>query len=110
MLKHPIGKQDQAAVSYGGFNSFSFISNGSVQIQSHSAQDKFKKMGLSIAHYDMRFAKPLDNDLLQSIFRKFDKIITVEDGCLQGGFGSAILEFMGDHNLIANVVRLGIPD
>jgi len=44
VLKHPIGKQDQAAVSYGGFNSFSFISNGSVQIQSHSAQDKFKKM------------------------------------------------------------------
>ena len=74
------------------------------------AQEDFKKMGLSIAHYDMRFAKPLDKDLLQTIFQKFDKNITVEDGCLQGGFGSAILEFTGDNNLKAEVIRLGIPD
>ena len=74
------------------------------------AQEDFKKMGLSIAHYDMRFAKPLDKDLLQTIFQKFDKIITVEDGCLQGGFSSAILEFTGDNNLKAEVIRLGIPD
>ena len=74
------------------------------------AQEDFRKMGLSIAHYDMRFAKPLDEDLLQTVFKKFDKIITIEDGCLQGGFGSAILEFMADNNLTAKVVRLGIPD
>jgi len=73
-------------------------------------QEDFKKMGLSIAHYDMRFAKPLDEDLLHIIFQKFDKIISVEDGCLQGGFGSAILEFMGDNNCKAEVIRLGIPD
>jgi len=74
------------------------------------AQEDFRKIGLSIAHYDMRFAKPLDEDLLQTVFKKFDKIITIEDGCLQGGFGSAILEFMADNNLTKKVVRLGIPD
>jgi 1-deoxy-D-xylulose-5-phosphate synthase len=62
------------------------------------------------AHYDMRFAKPLDEELLHNIFKKFNKIITVEDGCLMGGFGSAILEFMSDHNYTAKIVRLGIPD
>ena len=72
--------------------------------------DDFNQMGLSIAHYDMRFAKPLDKDLLHTIFQNFDKVITVEDGCIQGGFGSAILEFMADNNHKAEVVRLGIPD
>jgi 1-deoxy-D-xylulose-5-phosphate synthase len=65
---------------------------------------------LTPAHYDMRFVKPLDEELLHKIFNKFKKIITVEDGCLMGGFGSAILEFMADHNYSAKVVRLGIPD
>lgn len=68
------------------------------------------KKGLNPAHYDMRFVKPLDTKLLHEIFQKFDKVITVEDGCLQGGFGSAILEFMADHQYRAQVVRLGIPD
>lgn len=62
------------------------------------------------AHFDMRFAKPLDAEMLSNIFSRFDKIITLEDGCLQGGFGSAILEFMADYNHHAKVVRLGIPD
>ena len=48
--------------------------------------------------------------MLYEIFRKYDKIVTVEDGCLQGGFGSAVLEFMADHNYHAQVRRLGIPD
>ncbi len=65
---------------------------------------------LSPAHYDMRFAKPLDEELLHKIFKKFKKIITVEDGCLMGGFGSAVLEFMADNNYSAKIVRLGIPD
>ena len=75
-----------------------------------SAQEDFAQTGLSIAHYDMRFVKPIDEDLLHNIFRKFDKVITLEDACLQGGFGSAVLEFMGDNNYKAEVVRLGIPD
>jgi 1-deoxy-D-xylulose-5-phosphate synthase len=62
------------------------------------------------AHYDLRFVKPLDEALLHDVFKKFKKIITVEDGCLEGGMGSAILEFMADNNYHANVTRLGIPD
>jgi 1-deoxy-D-xylulose-5-phosphate synthase len=66
--------------------------------------------GFSPAHYDMRFAKPLDAQLLHEVFSRFKKIITVEDGCLQGGFGSAVTEFMVDHGYSATVIRLGIPD
>ncbi|HEY0668205.1 MAG TPA: 1-deoxy-D-xylulose-5-phosphate synthase [Sphingobacteriaceae bacterium] len=66
--------------------------------------------GLNPAHYDMRFVKPLDEELLHEVFRKFRKVITVEDGCLQGGLGSAVLEFMADNNYSAHVIRLGIPD
>ncbi|AKP51010.1 1-deoxy-D-xylulose-5-phosphate synthase [Cyclobacterium amurskyense] len=73
-------------------------------------KDKFKELGLSVAHYDMRFVKPLDESLLHEVFGKFDKVITVEDGCLMGGFGSAVLEWMMDHDYQAKVKRLGIPD
>ncbi len=66
--------------------------------------------GFYPAHYDMRFVKPLDEDMLHHIFRTFKKVITVEDGCIQGGFGSAILEFMADNNYDARVKRMGIPD
>jgi 1-deoxy-D-xylulose-5-phosphate synthase len=66
--------------------------------------------GLNPAHYDMRFVKPLDEELLHEVFSKFKKVITVEDGCLMGGFGSAVLEWMMDHGYQAQVKRLGIPD
>jgi 1-deoxy-D-xylulose-5-phosphate synthase len=66
--------------------------------------------GINPAHYDMRFVKPLDEALLHEVFGKFKKILTVEDGCLMGGMGSAVLEFMADHGYAAKVVRLGIPD
>jgi len=72
--------------------------------------DKLESEGLSVAHYDMRFVKPLDELLLHEIFGKFDKVVTVEDGCIQGGLGSAVLEFMADHGYQAQVKRLGIPD
>lgn len=68
------------------------------------------KDGVDVAHYDMRFVKPLDETMLHQIFNKFDRVITVEDGCLQGGFGSAVLEFMVDQGYNARVKRLGIPD
>jgi 1-deoxy-D-xylulose-5-phosphate synthase len=74
------------------------------------AIDALKGAGVSIAHYDMRFVKPLDTLLLHEVFSKFKKVITVEDGCLMGGFGSAVLEFMVDQKYQAEVVRLGIPD
>lgn len=66
--------------------------------------------GLNPAHYDMRFVKPLDEALLHEVFTKFDKVVTVEDGCVQGGFGTAVLEFMVDNGYTARVKRLGIPD
>jgi 1-deoxy-D-xylulose-5-phosphate synthase len=66
--------------------------------------------GLNPAHYDLRFVKPLDGELLIEIFERFDKIITVEDGCLQGGFGTAIAEWMLDHDYYSQIKRLGIPD
>lgn len=66
--------------------------------------------GLQPAHYDLRFVKPLDADLLHEVFSKYKKIITVEDGSIQGGFGSAILEFMAQNNYMAQVKMLGIPD
>jgi 1-deoxy-D-xylulose-5-phosphate synthase len=74
------------------------------------AIELLKDSGASVAHYDMRFVKPLDEQLLHEVFGKFDKVITVEDGCIMGGMGSAILEFMADHQYQAHVVRLGIPD
>ena len=69
-----------------------------------------KSDGLNPAHYDMRFVKPLDEKLLHEVFSKFDKIISVEDGTVLGGFGSAILEFMSQNNYTAQVKILGIPD
>lgn len=81
------------------------IGNYAVEACAH-----LEKQGISVAHYDMRFVKPIDEVMLHGIFAKFKKVITVEDGCIQGGFGSAVLEFMADHNYSANVRRLGIPD
>jgi 1-deoxy-D-xylulose-5-phosphate synthase len=66
--------------------------------------------GIHPAHYDLRFVKPLDAVMLHEVFKRYSNIITIEDGCLQGGMGSAILEFMADHHYKANVIRLGIPD
>jgi 1-deoxy-D-xylulose-5-phosphate synthase len=71
---------------------------------------KLENQGISIAHYDMRFAKPLDEDLLHQIAKRFDKIITIEDGTIVGGFGSAVIEFLNDNNYSAKVKRLGVPD
>lgn len=73
-------------------------------------KEMLEKSGLNPAHYDMRFVKPLDEELLHDIFRNFKKVITVEDGCVVGGFGSAVLEFMAANNYSAQVKILGIPD
>lgn len=69
-----------------------------------------EKENLSPAHYDLRFAKPLDETLLHEVFSRYKKIITVEDGTIVGGVGSAVLEFMADNGYQAQVRRLGIPD
>ena len=72
--------------------------------------EKLRQEKISVEHWDMRFVAPLDNEVLHSLFRRFDKIITVEDGFLKGGFGSAIIEFASDNGYKAKVKRLGIPD
>lgn len=69
-----------------------------------------KAEGLNPAHYDMRFAKPVDEELLHEVFSKFSKVITVEDGTVVGGFGSAVLEFMNANGYNAAVRIMGIPD
>ena len=69
-----------------------------------------KQTGKSIAHYDLRFLKPLDEAMLHEIGKRFSRIVTVEDGVLKGGMGSAILEFMSDNGYSPTVKRLGIPD
>lgn len=66
--------------------------------------------GKSIAHYDARFLKPLDEEMLREIGEKFTKVITIEDGTIEGGLGSAVLEFMSDNNYHPEVLRIGIPD
>ena len=66
--------------------------------------------GIDPAHYDIRFVKPIDEDLLHEVFQKYDKIVTVEDGTVVGGLGSAILEFMNANGYQSQVKILGIPD
>jgi 1-deoxy-D-xylulose-5-phosphate synthase len=86
------------------------LSIGHIGNYALKACQMLEQEGIYAAHYDMRFAKPLDEALLHTIFSRFSKIITVEDGCLMGGFGSAVLEFMADHDYQAQIKRLGIPD
>ena len=74
------------------------------------AAQHLTSLGVSFAHYDMRFVKPIDEIMLHEIFTKFKHIITIEDGCIMGGFGSAVIEFMVDQKYHSEVTRLGIPD
>ncbi len=91
-------------------NDAAIITIGHVGNFALEAISKLEKEGYKIALYDMRFVKPLDNMLLYEVFKKFDKVITIEDGTIIGGLGSAVLEFVSDNNYKAKVVRLGIPD
>jgi 1-deoxy-D-xylulose-5-phosphate synthase len=75
-----------------------------------AALRELQTLGFNPAHYDLRFAKPLDEPLLHEVFTSFDKVMTVEDGTIIGGFGSAILEFMARHGYQAKITLLGIPD
>ena len=75
-----------------------------------SAIRDLRSDGLNPGHYDMRFARPLDEELLHEICQRYPKLITVEDGCVEGGFGSAVLEFMAAHGYKNDVRMLGIPD
>ena len=83
---------------------------GPIGNEAAKAIAEVEKEGLSVAHYDMVFLKPLDEELMHAVMKRFNRILTVEDGSLKGGFGSAVLEFMADHGYSARVKRIGIPD
>jgi 1-deoxy-D-xylulose-5-phosphate synthase len=91
-------------------NDIAILTIGHIGNYAVKACQMLQEEGIEAAHYDMRFVKPLDEQLLHTVFSKFRKVITIEDGCLMGGFGSAVLEFMGDHGYQVQVKRLGIPD
>lgn len=104
----PIGKarqisdgSDVAVLSYGPMGN---------DVQKAISQLHDEGSPLSVAHYDMRFCKPLDTDVLESVSQHFSRIVTVEDGQLAGGFGSAVLEWLSDNGKTTRVRRIGLPD
>ena len=104
----PIGKarqisdgSDVAVLSYGPMGN---------DVQKAISQLHDEGSPLSVAHYDMRFCKPLDTEVLESVSQRFSRIVTVEDGQLAGGFGSAVLEWLSDNGKPTRVRRIGLPD
>ena len=104
----PIGKarqisdgSDVAVLSYGPIGN---------DVQTAISQLAAEGSSLSVAHYDMRFCKPLDTEVLESVSERFSRIVTVEDGQLAGGFGSAVLEWLSDNGKTTRVRRIGLPD
>ncbi|SMO50883.1 1-deoxy-D-xylulose-5-phosphate synthase [Saccharicrinis carchari] len=87
-----------------------FITIGPIANKALQACHKLDEQGISTALYDLRFIKPLDTEMLFEIFNKFNKIITVEDGTVVGGMGSAITEFMAENGFVAHIKKLGVPD
>ena len=80
------------------------------ELKSSNEQRKIDSSFPSVAHYDMRFLKPIDEDILHEVGKKFKRVITIEDGVVSGGLGSAVLEFFADHGYQVEVERMGIPD
>ena len=104
----PVGKarlvsdgSDVAVLSYGPLGN---------DVQKAISQLREEGNSVSVAHYDMRFCKPLDTEVLESVSQRFKRIVTVEDGQLAGGFGSAVLEWMSDNGKTTSVRRVGLPD
>lgn len=103
----PIGKGELLKEG----NDLAILTIGTIAQQAALAiADIEKKRDVSIAHYDMRFLKPMDEELLHQIAQKYSRIITIEDGVIHGGFGSAVLEFMADNGYFPKIKRIGIPD
>ena len=86
------------------------LSFGHVGNYASEVCNEYDKEGMHIGHYDLRFAKPLDQKILHEVFQNYDHIITIEDGCISGGVGSSVIEFMADNQYNSSVYRLGIPD
>lgn len=93
--------RDIAVLSYGPVGN---------DVQKAIVELRDEGFGASVAHYDLRFAKPLDTELLRDVASRFGCIITIEDGMRAGGVGSAVLEWMSDHRCATEIVRMGLPD
>lgn len=91
-------------------NDIAVVSLGPIGNEAAKAIEKAEKEGLSVAHYDMIYLKPIDEMLLHEIGRKFSRIVTVENGVVKGGLGSAVLEFMADNGYTPKIRRIGVPD
>ncbi len=104
--KLPIGKGRKLREG----KDIAILSFGTAGNLAQTALNLLEKEGILGAHYDMRFVKPIDEEMLHEVFTNFKQIITVEDGTIVGGFGSAVLEFMADHHYNSNVKRMGMPD
>ena len=87
-----------------------FLTLGPIGKVMESVIDEAEKQGVSVAHYDMRFLKPIDTDILREVGEKFKYVITLEDGCVTGGLGSAVVEYMVENGYTPHVKVMGIPD
>lgn len=83
---------------------------GALCVDAEQAAEQAEVIGVSTAVYDMRFAKPLDNELIVEVARKFKRIVTVEDGVIRGGAGEAVIKLINDNNISIQVITLGIDD
>ncbi len=93
-----------------GGTDLAFVSYGAIGQYVAEARERLRAHGVDAAHYDLRFCKPLDAALLSEVFSTFDKVITIEDGAVVGGAGSAVLEWLADHDVRGDLLRLGLPD
>ena len=100
----------ELVVLYQKGDNIAVISIGHIGNMINDINKELQESNIKIGHYDVRFLKPLDEKLLHIIFQKYNYIVTIEDGCLKGGLGSAILEFSNDNNYKNNIFRFGVPD
>jgi 1-deoxy-D-xylulose-5-phosphate synthase len=87
-----------------------FVSYGAIGGYLADVRNRLAEQGIEAAHYDLRFVKPIDEKLLHEVFDRFDHVITIEDGVIQGGAGSAVLEWANDRGFRSDILRLGLPD
>ena len=106
MQQIAIGKGRQIAEG----SDVALVTLGPIGKTAQKAADKVREKGLSVAHYDMIFLKPIDTDMLREIGEKYKYIVTVEDGTVEGGLGSAVADFMLENNYFPHIKRIGIPD
>jgi 1-deoxy-D-xylulose-5-phosphate synthase len=102
----PVGKGRQLCDG----SDVAVVTIGPIGVQAAEAIDELGALTAKVAHYDLRFLKPLDEEMLHEIGQRFKKIVTIEDGVRKGGMGTAVMEWMSDHGYHPAVHRLGIPD